>query len=72
MVTIAETPHDDEITSLRLRPRPESSAWGEMAVTTDKGGKIKFWVLQENEGTASRLLFKSDLLVSKQCILTLY
>ena len=60
MVTIAETPHDARITCLRLRPRRESSVFDEMAVTADKGGKIKFWVLQanENEGTVTALLLK--------------
>ena len=60
MVTIAETPHDVRITCLRLRPRLESSEFDEMAITADKDGKIKFWVLQENEneGTVSELLLK--------------
>ena len=53
LITISETPHDDTVTCLHLRPRPEASSFDEMAVTASKDGKIKFWVLKVDgkEGT---------------------
>lgn len=51
LITISETPHDDTVTCLHLRPRPEASSFDEMAVTASKDGKIKFWVLKVDEGS---------------------
>eukprot|EP00794_Sanderia_malayensis_P003291 gene3291-3774_t len=45
--TIVDPPHEiaDDITSLKMRPRPETSVFEHMAVTTDCGGKFKIWTL---------------------------
>ena len=64
LVTMAETPHDDRITCLKLRPKPEMSAYKEMAITAGSTGKFKCWVLEENEYEGIfRLLFIANYLL---------
>ena len=52
LITVADSPHDDRIVALKVRPHTETSLFEQMAVTTAQDGKFKIWTLdaQDDEG----------------------
>lgn len=52
LITVADSPHEDRIVALQMRPQSETSVFEKLAVTTAQDGKFKIWTLnaEEDEG----------------------